>query len=60
MGSLLWSFRRVAFAGVAAVAILLAINFIEEKNISLDSALSLPRLTLEDTWSLDNVIEEEF
>ena len=57
--SLLWSFRRVAIAGVAAALILLAINFIEADSISVDSALSMPQLTLEDAWSLDDVIEEE-
>lgn len=58
-GSLIWSFRLVALVGAVAVVFLFAHNALESKNISLDSILAMPQLSLEETWELDILLEEE-
>jgi hypothetical protein len=50
---LLWSFRRVAILCAAVILFLMVNNFIASGEFSLDSALGLPKLTLEETISLN-------
>ncbi len=52
--SLLWAFRRIAIAGAVAVILLFAANLSQGKELSLDSALAMPQLTLEDAWELED------
>lgn len=59
IGSLMWGFRRVAVAGAAAILLLLANNVFLEKNRSVESMLGLPQLTIEDTWQLEFLFEED-
>jgi len=59
IGSLMWSFRRIALAGVIAVFLLLAGNIIQKGEISLNSMLAMPQLTIEDTLVLNNPLEGE-
>lgn len=58
-GSLAWSFRRIALAGAIAVLLLLAGNVIQKGDISLNSVLAMPQLTIEDTVVLNNPLEGE-
>ena len=57
--SLLWAFRRIALAGAIAAILLLANNLSRGDDISLDSVLLMPQLTLEETWELDDLAEAE-
>jgi anti-sigma factor RsiW len=57
--SLLWSFRRVALAGAIAVLLLFANNLLRADDLSLDSLLAMPQLTIEDTWAINDLIEGE-
>lgn len=59
MSSLVWSFRRIALAGVIALLLLLAGNIIQKGDISLNSVLAMPQLTIEDTVVLNNPLEGE-
>lgn len=59
-GSLMWSFRRIALAGAIAVLLLLANNIIQGGEISLNSLLAMPQLTIEDTLVLNNPLERQF
>ncbi|MFQ6114042.1 MAG: hypothetical protein ACE5NG_08115 [bacterium] len=56
---LVWAFRRLALAGAIAIILLLANSVLLQKNNSLDSVLGMPQLTLEDTWQMSNIVEEE-
>jgi hypothetical protein len=58
-GSLVWSCRLIGLTGALTVVALFAYNSIEEKSISLDALLGLPAITLEDTWQLDILGEED-
>lgn len=58
-GSLAWSFRRIALAGTIAVLLLLAGSVIQRGEISLNSVLAMPQLTIEDTVVLHNPLEGE-
>jgi len=57
--SLLWTFRRVAIAGVFAVLLLFTYNIINSGQFSLTSMLGMPQLTVEDTLELDDFTERE-
>lgn len=57
--SLMWAFKRIAVAGAVATVLLIANNIFIEKNQSLDAILGMPQLTLEDTYQLDLLVEEE-
>lgn len=57
--SLLWSFRRVALPGAIAVLLLFANNLLRADDLSLDSLLAMPQLTIEDTWAINDLIEGE-
>jgi anti-sigma factor RsiW len=57
--SLLWSFRRVALTGAIAVLLLFANNLLRADDLSLDSLLAMPQLTIEDTWAINDLIEGE-
>ncbi len=56
--SLFLSFRRIALAGTVVVLALLVNNFISGGGISLDAALSLQQVSIEDVWSLNDLITE--
>jgi len=56
--SLLLSFRRISLAGAVVVLMLLANNFISADTISLDTALSLQQVSIEDVWSLNDLLTE--
>ena len=49
----LWSFRRLALAGTLAIILLLVINVMSIGNLSIDSALVIPQLTIDDAWDVD-------
>lgn len=57
--SLAWSFKRIALAASFAVILILAINLFKEENISLDSLLAMPQITVKETWELDVITEGE-
>jgi hypothetical protein len=59
LDSLAWSFKRIALAASIAVIILLAVNIFQEKNISLDSLLAMPQITVQETWELNDLTEGE-
>lgn len=56
--SLVLSFRRVALAGSVVVLVLLINNFITGGGISLDTALSLQQVSIEDVWSINDLLSE--
>lgn len=58
-GALTWVFRRFALAGAIAAAIFCILNFRSADGVSLDSALAMPQLQIEDTWALDDLTLEE-
>lgn len=58
-GSLQWAFRRIAIAGAVAAGLLLAANLYQAQEMSLDSALAMPELSLEDTWVLSDLAESD-
>lgn len=57
-GAFVWAFRRVALASALAILLLIVSNFFVGDSFSLDKMLGMPQLTLEDSWQLDNPIEE--
>ena len=57
--SLIWTFRRVAIAGVIAVALLITTNILYKQDLSLDSILAVPQVTLENALELDELIVRE-
>ncbi len=57
--SLVWIFRRIALAGGLAVILLFANSLLSERDLSLDSLMGMPQITLEDSFELDNLIVEE-
>lgn len=59
IASLMWSFRRIALAAIIAVFLLLAGNIIQKGEISLNSMLAMPQLTIDDTVVLNNPLEGE-
>lgn len=54
--ALVLSFRRIAIAGTAGAALILAANFITGGDISLDTALALEQITIEDALSFNDLI----
>lgn len=58
-GSFVWAFRLFAMAGVVAIALFFALNSKMANDLSVDSILGLPQLSIEDTWQLENLTEEE-
>lgn len=56
---LLWSFRRIALVGAATIALLMVNNIITGGDLSVDSVLGLPQLTLEETLSFNHLFEGE-
>lgn len=56
--SLILSFRKIALAGVVTVLLLLSTNFISQGGLSVDKAMALQQITIEDTWSLNTLISE--
>jgi hypothetical protein len=57
--SLVWAFRLFAMAGAAAIVLFFALNSKLANDLSIDSILGLPQLSIEDTWQLQNLIEED-
>lgn len=57
--SLVWSFRRVAIPGLTCLILLVGHNFIQTGKINAETFLSLPQLTLEETWTLEDLLEGE-
>jgi len=57
--SLVWIFRRIALAGGLSVILLFANSLLSERDLSLDSLMGMPQITLEDSFELDNLIVEE-
>jgi hypothetical protein len=55
--ALFWSFKRIVIVGAATIVLLMVNNFITGGEFSLDSALGLPQLTLEETLSLNQFFE---
>lgn len=53
------SFRRVALAGTISIFLLLANNILTSGEFSLEGALGMPSLSLEDTISLNHLIGSE-
>ncbi len=60
LDSLLWSFKRIALVASFALLLLLANNIFRGGDISIDSILAMPQITLEDTWELTDLMEEEW
>ena len=58
-GSLVWSFRVFAMVGAAAIVLFFALNSKLANDLSIDSILGLPQLSIEDTWQLENLTEED-
>ena len=54
--ALVLSFRKIAVAGALGALIILTTNFISGGEISLDTALALHNLNIEDAWSLNDLI----
>ncbi len=54
--SLVLSFGRIAIAGAAGAVLILAANFISGGEISLDTALALQHVTIEDALSINDII----
>jgi len=57
--SLSWAFRMFATAGAVAIILLFSINSKLGKETSLNSIFNIPTITLENTWQLDNPLEEK-
>jgi len=57
--SLTWAFRMFATAGAVAIILLFSINSKLGKETSLNSIFNIPTITLENTWQLDNLLEEK-
>jgi len=57
--SLLWSFRRIAIPGLTCLILLVGHNFVQKGKITAETFLSLPQLTLEETWTLEDLLEGE-
>lgn len=57
-GSLVWAFRVFAMVGTAAIVLFFALNSKLATDLSIDSILGLPQLSIEDTWQLENLLEE--
>ena len=57
-GSLVWAFRVFAMVGTAAIVLFFALNSKLANDLSIDSILGLPQLSIEDTWQLENLTEE--
>ena len=58
-GSLVWAFRVFAMVGTAAILLFFALNSKLANDLSIDSILGLPQLSIEDTWQLENLAEED-
>jgi len=58
-GSLVWAFRVFAMVGTAAIVLFFALNSKLANDLSIDSILGLPQLSIEDTWQLENLTEED-
>ena len=58
-GSLVWAFRFFAMVGAVAIVLFFALNSKLAEELSIDSILGLPQLSIEDTWQLENLTEEE-
>ncbi len=58
-GSLVWAFRVFAMVGTAAIVLFFALNSKLANDLSIDSILGLPQLSIEDTWQLGNLTEED-
>jgi len=58
-GSLVWAFRVFAMVGTAAIVLFFALNSKLANDLSIDSILGLPQLSIEDTWQLANLTEED-
>ncbi len=56
--SLIFSFRKIAIAGTVAILLLLSGNILSEGGFSFEKALGLQQVSIEDTWSLNNLISE--
>ena len=54
--SLVLSFRRIAIAGAAGAVLILAVNFITGGEISVETALALEQVTIEDALSFNDLI----
>ena len=56
--SLNFAFRRIAIAGAVVITLLLSGTFLSEGTFSIEKALGLQQVSIEDTWSLNNLISE--
>lgn len=57
--SVMWSFRRVALIGAASILFLAFNNFMQAKEVSVDSLFALPTVSLENTIALNSIYEGE-
>jgi hypothetical protein len=56
--SLILSFRKIALTGAVIALLLLTTNFISGGGVSVDTALALQQMSIEDIWSLNDLISE--
>ncbi len=56
--SLMFSFRKIAVVGAILILLLLCGNFLSDGAFSLDKALGLQQVTLEDAWTLSTPLSE--
>lgn len=57
--SMIWSFRRILVIGTASILILAFNNILTGKEVSLESMLALPTISLENTIALNSFFEGE-
>jgi len=57
--SIIWSFRRLAVIGTAAILILAFSNILSGKEFTLDSLLALPQISLENTLASNSIFTGE-
>lgn len=55
--ALLWSFRRVTIPGLACLLMLIGHHLVNTGNISVETFLSRPQITLTETWPIDDLLE---
>jgi len=60
LDSLLWSFKRIGLVASFTLLLLLANNIFKGGDISIDSILAMPQITMEETWELTDLTEGEF
>jgi len=53
MEDLLWSFRKVIWIGAASIILLLVNNYLNSGDLSVNSLLAMPQLSIEEAFSVD-------